>query len=938
MLTGLIPITALAQPAPALEVTRAPEGVELRWRAPSSVPAQGLPRYQIEASEDLQQWRPLGGLIRSASPDELHLRSFASDRARAFYRLLARYDAIVKAALASGGAEVFGYGSAFVDALSRLGQLSPEAFAERYPSPTDYLDQVTFDVTQAEYFDAFNADPALLNESSIPGIDEVRLTDFRLNAEEMALFARNGFVVTERHAMRSFADQFYRLWKDDMPVYVSADALLHAWHRTYDAMLEELEETFLHDNLNALLDAMAAKLPEAAAQVGSSALEPSLLDADYFLAVARTLLKGKPVQSLLGQDQRVRKTIEAIQEPEPKLDTCFDLFGEPRAVDFSQFKVRGHYENSPRLGRYFQSVMWLGRTDLRLAGGPYRDSECTLPHMAPPRELGTAVVLHWLLDQSGQFDRWKEFDQIIQVFVGWTDSATFAQLGDLLKAAGIQSLADLPDLSSLQRLQDQLVQGQIGVQNIRSDYFISPLGPEQATLPQSFTVFGQKFVPDSWALSQCVFDSIIWDEEGVPGEEDKVRRRVPSALDIAFSTLANNQTVPELIARLMDHSESRHPFRDGFPYQHNLAAVREVLDSQAPTAWTSNLYMDWLGTLRELSQPLTDPHYPEALRTRAWAMKSLNTQLASWAQLRHDTILYAKQSYTGGDACEFPSVLVEPHPTFWKRMLSMVQRTRVAIGQLHYQGTARFVHRPSPDPATLAEWEALAELDPSQLDEATLAQLDFYFGQADLRDVQARQLAHLDRFITTLDNLQAIATLQSQGFDLSQSPMLHAFVCNLIQQSLIPFGCGKTRTYDGWYPQLFYRSIYNERHAAFHEETGVAKFDAIVADVHTDVPSPGDPGSVLHEAIGRVNLAYIVVEQSGGTRMYAGPVLSHFEFELVGEPRRLSDSQWAGAISGGEPIEPPLRPAWRASTDDQGNPILLPPPPPWTQSYLVPAK
>ena len=30
--------------------------------------------------------------------------------------------------------------------------------------------------------------------------------------------------------------------------------------------------------------------------------------------------------------------------------------------------------------------------------------------------------------------------------------------------------------------------------------------------------------------------------------------------------------------------------------------------------------------------------YPEAMSTRAWAMKTLNTQLASWTQLRHDTI------------------------------------------------------------------------------------------------------------------------------------------------------------------------------------------------------------------------------------------------------------------------------------------------------------
>ncbi len=42
---------------------------------------------------------------------------------------------------------------------------------------------------------------------------------------------------------------------------------------------------------------------------------------------------------------------------------------------------------------------------------------------------------------------------------------------------------------------------------------------------------------------------------------------------------------------------------------------------------------------------------PEALKSNAWAMKQTNTQMASWTQLRYDTILYVKQSYTEGLVC-----------------------------------------------------------------------------------------------------------------------------------------------------------------------------------------------------------------------------------------------------------------------------------------------
>src|SRR5881296_248505 len=125
---------------------------------------------------------------------------------------------------------------------------------------------------------------------------------------------------------------------------------------------------------------------------------------------------------------------------------------------------------------------------------------------------------------------------------------TFAQLGGLLAGAGIQTLADVRDLVTLEKLQADIVHGELGVQNIRSDWFAQPLtGAERYALPQTFTVLGQKFVPDSWAFSQTVFSSILWVENG---KTNKVQRRVPGALDVAFSVLGNNQVVPELVAQM----------------------------------------------------------------------------------------------------------------------------------------------------------------------------------------------------------------------------------------------------------------------------------------------------------------------------------------------------------------------------------------------------
>ena len=47
-----------------------------------------------------------------------------------------------------------------------------------------------------------------------------------------------------------------------------------------------------------------------------------------------------------------------------------------------------------------------------------------------------------------------------------------------------------------------------------------------------------------------------------------------------------------------------------------------------------------------------------------------------WTQLRHDTILYIKQSMTGVPSCSYPAGYVEPVPLFWER-LDVMYRSRL---------------------------------------------------------------------------------------------------------------------------------------------------------------------------------------------------------------------------------------------------------------------
>jgi hypothetical protein len=278
-------------------------------------------------------------------------------------------------------------------------------------------------------------------------------------------------------------------------------------------------------------------------------------------------------------------------------------------------------------------------------------------------------------------------------------------------------------------------------------------------------------------------------------------------------------------------------------------------------------------------------------------MKTLNTQLASWTHLRHDTILYANQSYTAHGNCVYPAGFVEPRISFWERLEEMAARAADQIATLNYEGKYPLLTLPA---------------------------------------IQNRQVAHLRSFSETTARLRALAAkeLARECF----APADEQFIDGLMEGPAQNFNCGATNAYSGWYPRLFYRTIYWTDDLEFHQNHGAGGYDALVADVHTDVPClecPGsDPGSVLHEAVGRVNLLMMAVDNGANRFVCAGPVLSHYEFEVTGDPRRISDTEWKGGASR---YGPSILDG-RFPTDVSASRVEGLTPPAWTRSYLVPTQ
>ncbi len=497
--------------------------------------------------------------------------------------------------------------------------------------------------------------PAPIFNSKIAGLGEPRWLDsvtvkFRLTPDELSLLREHGFVVTERLSYHSFGEALNQVWVKDLPVFVTSDAILHAVHLSYDEILMSTEFQFLIPRLEALLSDLHVKaLPDRDARYKSvPGMLPSLRDVDVYLTVARRLLTGQDVAVYYKENANAVRELMTLIDGAMPCD--YPLFASTsRTIDFSQFTVRGHYMRDRRLGWYFRSMIWLGRTEFMLTK-PVQHGPNTPTDADIQRQAIGAFLLKEMLESNGLQTGLDEIDDMLEFLVGESDNVRPAHLDELQRDLGFGDASALLDIALLAAFQEKLAAKPFADQKINSQILMSdPMNPEQLKPPSAFLLLGQRFIIDSYVFWNVVYDNIIHDGS-------KVRRMLPKALDAMFAI--GNDAAAQLLQNELD----------AYHYAPNLAALRYLVDSYDDNFWTASLYNTWLSAIRALNPPGDLEAYPAFMRTGAWWQEKLNTQLASWAQLRHDNILYAKQSYSGGVTCSFPESYVEPFPELYGRL------------------------------------------------------------------------------------------------------------------------------------------------------------------------------------------------------------------------------------------------------------------------------
>lgn len=478
------------------------------------------------------------------------------------------------------------------------------------------------------------------------------------------------------------------------------------------------------------------------------------------------------------------------------------------------FRPRGHYTRNDTLKTYFHAMMWLQ----------------TVPFGTDvPSQLQNAIILADLVGRDAQMQQLYQqlFEPMTWLF-GTPDNITIMQVYDLMKGRkASELLKDKKAMDQLRREIESLAQKQT---RIKPKF--------QFSSPYKINLLPQRYMPDGEVLQEMV------DYDNRP-----TKRAMPKGLDVMASMgVASAERI------LLDELKEAQQW-DGF-----VAALSKMKQRMKEIDWQqtiSNRWMDAVKTLHEICDG-----YPYFMLTPEWQKKDLNAALASWAELKHDAILYAKQPFgaeCGGGGPPEPVVTgyVEPNVKFWRKAISLLDATADVLERHHLttEKGKRATQRLREEAQFLLR-VSQEELAGKKLDEA---------------DYDA--LKHIG------------ATFENISLDLVRDE----------EQYLM-----------GW-----------------NDVEGTDRKVALIADVYTANSLNNPEKSVMYVAVGLADEIYCVVEIDGYLWLMRGAVLSYRETRRALDILRLTDEEWQKNL---ETYPDEGRPSWMQDIMVPLKPLEVPKP------------
>ena len=566
---------------------------------------------------------------------------------------------------------------------------------------------------------------------------------FQLGENQKGLLQKNGFVVIPWHG-DDIVEPYKTMKEWEVPIFVTSDTLLHLYHIQFNEILKRIEED---EFFNQLIDMSQAMLDRAIQDykgfADSDLKEAARRNVAYFtvaLKLLQTPTEGYDEAKLKAEiEQWNREHPYDKKEFKPIRKVSFSIPGyvknevneeiknieehkdfKPSAIfnsntdcmcdlpccyceDYTQYIPRGHYTRSEALKRYFKAMMWYGRMAFLLKGG--EESDCTALEgpLITEEDANLATIQASLIsaelpnvqvDSSIAQEVWDRIYSVTSFFVGTADDLTpYEYLSALEKVFGTEfDTSLLTSNESLLALKAELAQMRnpeiYGGSGICVVY--PPITREKLyeclAKTKGMRFMGQRFVPDSYMFQNLVSPAVgmyVGDDEPFTMKMTMAgpARCFPRGLDVM--AILGSERAYQI---LKEEGDTEYKGKDT-SYDKQLSELKSQFDEFDIADWNRNLYWAWLYALQPLLEEFGEG-YPTFMQTQAWQDKELQTALASWTELRHDTILYAKQSYTPGIVGIPPQPkpvvgYVEPVPEFYSRMLALTSMTKEGLAQLN---------------------------------------------------------------------------------------------------------------------------------------------------------------------------------------------------------------------------------------------------------------
>jgi hypothetical protein len=662
--------------------------------------------------------------------------------------------------------------------------------------------------------------PAIEQPPVLPDLSNVQVS-MTLSPAQRERLAADGFVVSPGLQEKEFFTLYEKARYDNIPIFITSDSLLHVYHLLFSKTLRTAEAEYFYPLLKDLNQVLAVELADYYSDLSSGPWAEPARRALAFVTVGGKLADPDftvpdEVSDLVSAELQLIGEAEGVK---PSVIFPDYIMGE----DYSQYIPRGHYTKSEKLEAYFKSMMWYGRLNFRLI-----DKDETRAALLLVRALSSAKV-----NGRPALEVWADLYNPTAFLVGRSDDLTTFDYLPLVEEVygtvpNLDAITDAVRFANFVEKANQLPPQQI------LGLSLTGIEPE-LVLDKGFRFMGQRFVPDAY-----IFTNLTYDRVSEPGN----RRGLPMGLDL-FAAMGSDRAY-----QLLDQmGETEYK---GYP--EKMEKMRQWTGLLTEKEWTETVNNGWLYSFYPLIA-IPGQGYPDFMRSEAWLDKQLHTCLGSWAELKHDTILYAKQSYAemgGGWAPSPPDPLpargyVEPVPEFYARLAALAAMTREGLLSRGLINSA--------DQGSLAQVEELA-LDLKRMAEKELT------GVPLSEDEQTR--------------------IRFYGGELEHLVMA---------ASDLPTGEEGSAGYMDEEPQV-----------------------ALIADVANDLAFSGPDFSgqaVLEVGVGRLNEIHVVfplIEDDGTITLQVakGGVFSYYEFPWPAGDR-LTDERWQQMLDAGSAPEPP---AW----------------------------